>query len=266
MLGDNVALALRGQLDSGPRKGTLRLSQMGPRCPCALWYSVRHPELAEPLPPWAEVKYSFGHMIEALAIALAKASGHTVTGEQGELKLDEIKGHRDCVIDGAIVDVKSASSFSFNKFKTSDFSHSDSFGYLDQLDGYVIASRDDPLVTVKDRGYILAVDKQLGHMVLYEHIVTDERERTLKARISEYKGIVSQADPPRCTCGTVSIGSSGNRGLDLRASYSPYKYCCFPHLRTFIYAGGKPTFLTHVARKPDVTEINKDGQVIYRMN
>src|SRR3954471_23260274 len=64
------------------RTPTLRLSQMGDRCPCALWHSIHKPELAEQLPPWAQMKYGFGHMIEAAVIQLAKAAGHEVTGEQ----------------------------------------------------------------------------------------------------------------------------------------------------------------------------------------
>src|SRR5882757_8844054 len=129
----DVSRRLQSQMGGQIRNASLRLSQMGPRCPRALWYSINHPEMAEALPPWAEVKYSFGHIIEALAITLAKASGHEVTGEQDELVLDGIVGHRDCVIDGCLVDVKSASSISFQKFKSKGFEKEDSFGYLDQL-------------------------------------------------------------------------------------------------------------------------------------
>ena len=132
-LSADIGLRLQAQFGQGTREPRLRLSAMGPRCPKALWYSINRPELAEPLPPWAEIKYAFGHVIEALAISLAKAAGHSVVGEQDELRLDGIVGHRDCVIDGCIVDVKSASTISFNKFKTSTFT--DTFGYLDQLDG-----------------------------------------------------------------------------------------------------------------------------------
>jgi len=154
----NIGLGkrLQSQLSAPKRVPTLRLSAMGPRCPRALWYSIHHPELAEPLPPWAEIKYSYGHMIEALAIMLAKAAGHEVTGEQDALQLDGIVGHRDCVIDGCVVDVKSCSSRSFQKFKNKAYDQIDEFGYLDQLDGYVVASHDDPLVKVKDKGVHLS--------------------------------------------------------------------------------------------------------------
>jgi len=216
--------------------------------------------MAEPLPAWASIKYSFGHIIEALTLELIRAAGHDVRGEQDELVLDGIVGHRDCVVDGCIVDIKSASSISFTKLKYGKFN--DMFGYLDQLDGYVLASANDPLVTVKDRGYILAVDKQLGHICLHRHEVTDERARQLKARIAYYKSLVALKDPPVCECGTTTYGAAGNVALDTKASYSPYKYCCKPNLRTFVYASG-PVFLTKVVRKPDVPEVDRYGKVVY---
>lgn len=258
----DVGRRLQGQLGTANHKPSLRLSAMGPRCPCALWYSIHRSDLAEGLPPWAEIKYAYGHILEAMALTLAKAAGHQVTGAQDELILDSIVGHRDCVIDGCTVDVKSASTISFNKFKSGQFQ--DTFGYLDQLDGYVLAAAQDPLVTVKDKGYLLVIDKTLGHMCLYKHEVTDERKAILRARIVSYKSIVAGASPPSCTCGTVADGASGNIKLDLKASYSPYKYCCHPHLRTFIYASG-PTYLTKVVRIPggNVKEVDKFGKTVY---
>lgn len=256
----DVSTRLQIQLSDtrlGPQK--LRMSGLGPKCPRQLWYSIHHPELAEPLPATAEIKFSFGHMIEALAITLAKASGHEVTGEQDVLELDGVVGHRDCVIDGCVVDVKSSSSIGFSKFQTLDYSKHDGFGYLDQLDAYVVASHEDPLVRVKDKGYILAVDKTLGKMHLYEHTV---RPESIRNRIKEYSSIIGQSTPPYCRCGTIPEGKSGNIRLDVRASYSPYKYSCFPGLRTFIYSSG-PVYLTKVVRKPDVSEVDRYGNYVY---
>lgn len=251
--------------EEATRERFLRLSQMGPRCPRALWYSIHRSDLAEPLPPWAEIKYSFGHIIEALAISLAKAAGHEVTGEQDELVLDGIVGHRDCVIDGVTVDVKSASSISFKAFKTGQFS--DTFGYLDQLDGYILAAASDPLVTIKRKGYLFVIDKQLGHMCLYPHEVTDGREATLRERIDAYRRIVALPSAPVCECGTITQESTGNVQLDLKASYSAYKHSCFPGIRTFLYANG-PVFMTKVVKRPfnkngPITEVDKDGKVVY---
>jgi hypothetical protein len=259
-LGTNVQNAVAGSL--GPRSGKrgLRLSGMGDKCPCALWYSVHHPELEEHLPPYARIKYAYGHIIEHLIIGLIKAAGHTVEGEQDEISLDGILGHRDCIVDGCIVDVKSAASRSFLKFRDKTIAQDDPFGYLAQLDGYVLGSLDDPRVTVRDRGYLLAVDKQLGHLALYEHRI---RESYIHDRIRKYKEIVDLGQPPRCECNSVADGKSGNLKLDTRASYNGYKYCCNPNLRTFLYSDG-PRYLTKVVREPrDVTEVDKHGKYIY---
>lgn len=243
-----------------PGKAKIRMSGLGPKCPCALWYAINHPELAEPLPPWAEVKFAYGYILEGLAITLARAAGHTVEGEQDELILDGIIGHRDAVVDGVVVDFKSCSSIAFRKFKDRSLKQNDSFGYLDQLSAYVVASADEEIVRVKDRGYFVAIDKTLGHMVLYEHIVEDPG--AIRQRIAQYKVLVERPTPPVCTCGTRKSGESGNIELGITASYSPYKYCCFPNLRTFRYSGGVK-YLSKVLRKPEVTEVNRYGKVVY---
>jgi hypothetical protein len=249
-LGSNVHDAVEKSFGVHDSRG-LRLSGLGPKCPRALWYSIHHPELAEPIPPHARIKFAYGHVIEHLVIALAKAAGHEVTGEQDEIIVDGILGHRDCVIDGCVVDVKSAASRSFLKFRDKTLAEDDPFGYLDQIDGYVLGSVDDPLVRVKDRGYLLAVEKQLGHLALYEHRCRNDH---IKERIRLYKEIVGRPQAPACNCGTVADGKSGNIKLDTRASYSSFKHCCFPNLRTFLYSSG-PVYLTKVARVPDVLEL-----------
>jgi hypothetical protein len=254
----SVATRLREQLDGAEYKPTLRLSRMGPQCPRALWHSIHTPERAEALPPWAIIKYSYGHILEALVLTLAKAAGHDVRGEQDAVTVDGIKGHRDAVIDGCIVDVKSSSSFSFAKFKDGSIKQDDMFGYLDQLDGYLMGSMADPLVTEKNKGYLLAIDKQLGRMCLYEHELNAKR---IQSRIKEAKATVESPYPPACTCGTVRVGKSGNIGLDVKASYNLFKHCCFPGLRTFIYSSG-PAYLTRVVRKPDVPEVDKHGKLV----
>ena len=253
-----LTIKLQGSFSPQSRTG-LRLSGLGPKCPAQLWYSIHTPLAAEPLPPWARIKYIYGHILEALVIAMAKASGHEVTGEQDAVSVDGIIGHRDCVIDGCIVDVKSASSRAFQKFKDGSIASDDSFGYLDQLDGYLVGSLDDHLVRNKTTAYLLAIDKQLGHMVLYEHTA---REESIRKRIRDYRDVIALDRAPKCTCEEVPEGKSGNYRLGVTASYNAFKYCCHPQLRTFLYASG-PVYLTKVIRKPDVIEIDRYGKVIY---
>jgi hypothetical protein len=253
-LSDDLASTLRGQFAPRPGPGTLRMSRMGKRCPKALWLSVHKPELAAPVQPWTEASFSVGHFLETYAITLAKAAGHTVTGEQDELVVDGITGHRDCVIDGHIVDVKSTSSLGFKKFKEGTIAQDDSFGYLDQLDGYLLGSAGDDLVTNKTVGYLWAIDKQLGKMVLYEHVL---REASIRKRIRDFKSIVALDRAPGCTCETVPFGGSGNIALGVNAKYSEFRFECFPHLRTAIYSDG-PIYFSHVAKWP----VNKNGPLV----
>lgn len=249
----------------------LSLSKMGEKCPCQLWHSVHSPGLQEPIKASARRKFAYGDVIEALGISMARAAGHEVTGEQDELVVDGIKGHRDCVIDGCIVDIKSTNSLSFQKIKAG-FVAEDYFlsAYLAQLDGYVVGSLDDPLVTVKDRGYLLAIDKVLGHITLYEHIV---RPEFIRGRINHYKSIVELDSPPPCECGFEDDGASGNIKLDVPASYNPFKHLCADRrgqsIRTFLYEGG-PRYLVKVVRRPmrrdnrtPIPEIDRNGNFVY---
>lgn len=223
--------------DNSKRSG-LRLSGLGDKCPRQLWYSLHHPDLAETLPAAAKFKYGYGHKIEEMIVALAKLSGHSVTGEQDELVVDGIVGHRDCVVDGCVLDVKSCSSIAFKKYKEGSLAQSDDFGYLYQLGSYILGSANDPLVTVKDRGYFFFVDKSLGHMYLYE---CRPDETKIRYRISETKRISRLSEAPECRCGVIRDKQTGHYKLDLQASYSAYKSVCFPQLRTEIISG-KPVY------------------------
>ena len=241
----------------------LRLSQMGDCCPRSLWASIHSPSSQEPLPAEARIKFTYGHLLESLAIAMAKAASHTVTGEQDEVDLLGVKGHRDCVIDGCIVDVKSCNSLSLQKVQAGKVPE-DPFlrKYLDQLDGYAVASLDDSLVHVKDKAYLWFIDKVLGKMALYEHRIRPDR---IKQRVIEYQSIIAREEAPPCTCKTVPFGASGNIRLDTEASYNPYKYFCFPHLRCFLYAKGPdrgPVYLTRVVKRPDVPEVDRNGVIV----
>lgn len=259
-LGNEVSYRIQDQFQDRVRRG-LRLSETGKyNCPCALWHAVNLPELAEPIQPWVRNKFCYGHLIEAWAIALAKAAGHTVTGEQDALFVDGITGHRDCVIDGCVVDVKSANSRTFAKFKSQAIAQDDGFGWLDQLDGYLVGSAGDDLVIEKKKAYLFVIDKELGHMVLYEHVARPER---VYERIRRAKQIISSKIAPACTCGT-SEGSFGNSELNKVSKYNPYKWECFPKLRAFLYADGMH-YITKVEKRPaaHIHEMDKAGNILH---
>lgn len=97
--------------------------------------------------PFLMMKFMFGDMIEALAITLLEEAGIEIESEQETVYLEiakdtrrplKIKGTLDIVIDGRVYDVKTASQFSFEKFKKGleALEKQDSFGYCTQLAAY----------------------------------------------------------------------------------------------------------------------------------
>src|SRR5690606_2827659 len=158
----------------------------------------------------------------------------------------------DAVIDGMLVDVKSASTYSFNKFKNHELEENDPFGYIDQLQSYLHTAQDDPIVTIKDRAGFLVIDKTLGHICLDIH---KKKDFPIEKLYEYKKEMVSREEPPARRYDPEPEGKSGNLKLGLQCSYCDFKRTCFPTLRTFLYSN-KPVHLVHVEREPKVPELN----------
>jgi len=195
-------------------------------------------------------------MIEELVLNLATASGHSVKGTQDKLNVHGIQGHRDAVIDGMTVDVKSCSTYSFKKFKEGRLKDDDPFGYISQLSSYVYAGKDDPLVVNKTHGAFLAVDKQNGHICLDIYDFTEELKKKEK-EILETKAIVVGDIPKERIDPVPQSKTSPNMKLSMQCSYCEYKYHCWDKVRTFIYSYG-PEYLTDVVNEPKVPEVFHD--------
>lgn len=252
--GNSMAKMIQNRLqERGPRKGTLRMSNMG-KPDRQLWYEVNHPEKAEKLHPNTYLKFILGDIVEELLLFLVAESGHSVEGAQGEMELEGIKGHRDVVIDGVTVDVKSASPFSFAKFQKGLKADEDPFGYTLQIQSYLEAGQQDPIVTEKDRGAFLVIQKVTGDIHLDVHTKTPV---PIKEIYQHKKEVVKLPDPPDRCFEAEPEGKSGNMKLGVNCSYCSFKKECWPGLRTFLYSRG-PVFLTHVEREPDVYEVLAD--------
>lgn len=255
-----LANIIAEKINKGDAKPTLRMSNIGSPCSRELWYKMNTPEDAEKLPPEVRVKFLFGDILEALLLFLAEEAGHTVEGQQDEVELNGVKGHRDAIIDGVLVDAKSASSYSFKKFKEHLTYDQDGFGYIDQLQSYLQASQDDPLLQTKDEAAFLVIDKTLGHITLDRH----KRNKTdYKKVVEQRRDMITHPEPPERPYQDVPMGAKGNRKLDTKCGYCSFKNKCWPGLRTFYYANG-PEFLTVVKETPRVEEarpqegVNKD--------
>ncbi len=242
----------------GDRPRGLRLSSIGKPCVRQLWYGLHAHLHREPLRPATRLKFLYGDLIETLLLELARASGHMVEGEQDEILVNGIKGHRDCIIDGMLVDVKSASPYSFAKFKNGLRSEDDAFGYLTQLGSYLLGSRDDPRVTYKNEAAFLVIDKVSGALCLDRHTFTEEDYVQLSDTITTRREELAQgASLPERGFVSAPEGKGGNRKLCVNCSYCDFKTHCWPEMRTFMYAGGKPVFLTHVEKVPNVPEVRE---------
>lgn len=245
---DGLSKRIASKLSEERGHPTLRLSNLGTPCDRKLWYSINKPELAEPLPPKTRIKFLFGDILEEMLLWLAKQAGHTVEREQEEVDLYGVKGHIDAVIDGSLVDCKSASSYSFTKFEEGLSNGSDGFGYLTQLDSYLHAT---PGLEHSDEGHFLVIDKQLGTLALDSH---KKSKKYYYEVVQNKKEILDFPLPPSRTFTDLPDGKSGNRKLGVECSYCPFKQTCWPGLRTFAYSRG-PVSLTRVVREPDVKEI-----------
>ena len=236
---------------------SLRLSNLGTP-DRKLWFTVNAPEKSEPLPPEARIKFLFGDILEELLLFLAKEAGHDVQGQQDEIEINGVKGHRDAVIDGRVVDCKSASSYSFRKFESNGLRSDDPFGYLNQLGSYLAGSPD---ATERDVASFLVIDKTLGKITLD----TYPKDDTDYDQLVEHKrSVLALPEPPPEKCyPDEPEGKSGNRKLAVGCSYCPFKHDCWEGLRTFIYSTG-PTFLTEVVKEPKVPEVNRHGEIVHK--
>jgi len=253
-VGEDITKSLLRQFgeDDGPPRG-LRLSSLGTQCERKLWYSTNQPDKAEPLQPHVVNKFIYGDLVESYALGLVMASGHDVTGMQGQVDLFGIKGHRDCIIDGMLFDVKSASSRSMEKFRDNGLRGDDPFGYLSQLSSYLYGSQDDPDLEYKTQAGFLAIDKQFGHIEVDIYDLSEEldlKELEVKRKIE----VVNETDPPDRNYEPVPHGKSGNMKLPTACSYCDFKQECWPGLRTFVYSNSV-VHMTHVEREPDVWEV-----------
>ena len=248
---ESVKKTLKGLLNEVPReKGKLRLSAIG-KPARQLWYDKNSKEEPKPLEPSTRVKFLYGHMLEDLLILFSRLAGHTVTDLQKTVHVNGIKGHQDCVIDGVLVDCKSASGRSFEKFSKNKLYSDDPFGYIAQISAYAEGNG-------VDEAAFLAIDKQHGNICLTR--VHSMEMINAKQRIEYLKGAMDKDDPPDRCYSDVPDGGSGNRKLFIGCVYCPHNITCWSDtnegkgLRIFNYANG-PRYFTKVVKEPNVEEI-----------
>jgi hypothetical protein len=254
----NVKNHLRRALkEAGPRQGEvskeLRMSKLGtPNRKLWFEHNIENTEVDRSLSPATLIKFIYGNFLEELIILLAKEAGHLVEGEQGEVFIDDVKGHRDCIVDGITIDIKSASKFSYQKFADGSLSKNDPFGYIAQLSSYVKADGGD-------QGAFLVINKETGELTLLKVGEIDMIDPV--KRIKEVKNVLSKPAPPVEKCYEPEPdGKSGNKTLHKNCTFCDFKELCWKDanggkgLRKFKYATGKKYFV-EVTNLPRVEEV-----------
>lgn len=221
-----------------------------------VWLEINMPEEAEALKPETYLKFLYGDLVESLMLFLVELAGHTVEGTQGEQEIEGIKGHRDAIIDGNLVDVKSASTFSYKKFKEKTLEQDDPFGYVQQLGSYLEAGQNDNVQKEKDRAAFLVVDKTLGHFTLDFH----DRKKDIdwKELFNKKKEMIKGDIPDLCyppkkdgykNPKTKEFIENGNEYLGTGCSYCDFKRFCYPDMRIFLTSKG-PKYFSKIVKEP----------------
>ena len=231
------------------KKFYLRMSNIG-KPARQLWFENKYEREDRAIAPHTFIKFLYGHLLEEIVLLLVRLAKHKVTDEQKEVEVSGIKGHIDCKIDNEVVDIKSASGFSFAKFKNETLREDDPFGYIAQLTGYENAEG-------TNHGGLLVINKESGELTLYRPEELDKP--VTRMMIEGLQRELKLDEPPPLCYAPVSDGSKGNMRLARNCVYCPFKFKCFENLRVFKYAKG-PQYLTRVVSTPRVEEITNEFQ------
>jgi|TARA_R110000796_G_scaffold102405_2_gene211436 hypothetical protein len=231
-------------------RGYLRLSAIG-KPDRKIWYDVNKSLDQDALPPATRIKFLYGYILEELLLLCSTIAGHTVIDQQKEVVLEEVVGHQDAIIDGVLVDCKSASGVGFDKFKYNKLAEDDPFGYVAQLSAYATAND-------LDRAAFLAINKSTGEICLSQ--LHSMEMINARERIKHLKAVVADSSIPDKCYADIPDGKSGNRKLAIGCVYCDHKRDCWSDangghgLRAFQYSQGK-RYLTQVGKQPDVAEV-----------
>ena len=251
--GKDMADALRHWSIPQERTGdNLRMSNIGKPLR-RLWFDSKETKKEKEVHPAPlQIKFLYGHLLEVLLLFFVRMAGHTVTSEQKEISVDGIKGHMDCVIDGEVIDVKTASGYAFKKFKDETLGEDDAFGYLGQLAGYEKANE-------TSQGGFLVMNKETGELTTF--IPDDLDKPNINDKIKQVRSSLAVDSPPDFCYTPVPEGTSGNMKLARGCTWCPHKFKCHKEandgkgLRTFNYAKGL-VYLTKVSKEPNVQEVS----------
>lgn len=233
------------------RKPYLRLSNVGKPLR-QLWFEISSGLKPEPLTPETKFKFLYGDLLEALVILLAIEAGHTVMDLQRKVEVDGIMGSIDCICDNVLVDAKSCSTYSFQKFKSGSIRENDPFGYIGQLSGYhtAVTSSGTELLGAA----FLAIDKVVGNLHLFKLEQEEINKYDVKSRIAQARSALEAREPPDQFCYEDKVEDNGNVSLAVGCSYCAHKFNCRKNLQGYLYST-EPKWFVSIKKEPRVFKI-----------
>ena len=227
--GREVEEAIKKAFEPYENKNELRMSSIG-RCERAQWYAVKG-YTPEELEGSVYLTFLQGHILEAVLVALIKLAGHDVQDQQKKHTVEGINGSQDCTIDGELVDIKTASAWSFDNKFAEDGIKDDTFGYIKQLSGY--GKTED-----RKDGYFLAFNKNKSTLKLCKQ----ELEEDIDTFIVDLKDKMESDTPPmRLANATTFSKAEAKEKLCMTCAFCGFKEDCYGSLIAKLVPSGKIT-------------------------
>ena len=227
-IGEDVRDAVIRQFDNKQRRTfRLRMSNIG-KPYCQLWFEKNKPDEALPRPNTFAIAMLIGDIVEAVLKGLMTEAGIEY-GDSDNVVLDietgKISGSYDMVLDGAVVDIKSASDWSYkNKFESYEsLKNSDAFGYVGQLAGYAKAAGLLP-------GGWLVLNKSTGD---FKYVPAELDIDTELTKLKETHDRLEKNEFERCfepIAETFNRKETGNTILPKECSFCDFRKSCWPNL------------------------------------
>lgn len=226
--GREVEEAIKNAFEPYENKNELRMSSIG-RCERAQWYAVKG-YTPEELDGSVYLTFLQGHVLEAVIVALIKLAGHRIEDQQKKHTVEGINGSQDCTIDGELVDIKTASAWSWdNKFTPTGIAD-DGFGYIKQLSAY---GKNDN----RKHGYFLALNKNKSTLKLCKQ----ELEQDVDTFIVDLKDKMESDTPPMRLAKATTLTKQGEEKLCMTCAFCNFKNDCYGSLIARPIPSGKIT-------------------------
>jgi hypothetical protein len=227
--GREVEEAIKNAFEPYENKNELRMSSIG-RCERAQWYAVKG-YTPEELEGSVYLTFLQGHILEAVLVALIKLAGHDVQDQQKKHTVEGINGSQDCTIDGELVDIKTASAWSWDNKFSEDGIKDDAFGYIKQLSGY--GKTED-----RKEGYFLAFNKNKSTLKLCRQ----KLEEDIDTYIVDLKDKMESDTPPmRLANATTFSKAEAKEKLCMTCAFCGFKEDCYGSLIAKPIPSGKIT-------------------------